>query len=189
MLPPRGSAPPRLRRNQPSDLWHGGPSPHVMHLVHRFLCAEKANRCVKKHATACDSAPLRPRRNRQPSLWHGGLGPRVILLGRWYLRTEKSHHRSRQYHASSGPPQKMDFQNQCSDSRHPTHGPTKPLSVEVTGQLAAGTGVAVDVTKGGPAVITLTGAQKHEPIANQTLAPPGGSYPPLRRARGPLSVH
>jgi hypothetical protein len=27
-----------------------------------------------------------------------------------------------------------------------------------------------------------------EPIANQTLAPPVGSFPPLRRARGPLSV-
>jgi hypothetical protein len=68
MLPPRGSTPPRLRRNQPPDLWHGGLGPHVMHLVRQFLCAEKANRRVKKHATAYDSAPLRPRRNRQPSL-------------------------------------------------------------------------------------------------------------------------
>jgi hypothetical protein len=31
-------------------------------------------------------------------------------------------------------------------------------------------------------------AEANEPIANQTLAPPTGSYPPLRRARGPLSV-
>jgi hypothetical protein len=81
----------------------------------------------------------------------------------WFLRTEKSHRHSRQYHASSGPPHKteeLDFQNQCNDSRHPAHGPTKPLSAEVTGQSAAGAGVALGVTKGGPAAITPTGAQK-----------------------------
>jgi hypothetical protein len=43
----RGSAPHCLRRNQWSNLWHGGPGPHVMHLARRFLCAEKANRRVK----------------------------------------------------------------------------------------------------------------------------------------------
>jgi hypothetical protein len=82
---------------------------------------------------------------------------------RWFLRTEKSHRHLRQYHASSGPPQKTEkliFQNQCSDSRHPTHGPTKPLSTEVKGQSAAGAGVAVGVTKGGPAAITPMGTQK-----------------------------
>jgi hypothetical protein len=47
VLPPRGSAPPRLRCNQWSNLWHGGPGPHVMHLARRFLCAEKANRRMK----------------------------------------------------------------------------------------------------------------------------------------------
>jgi hypothetical protein len=80
-----------------------------------------------------------------------------------FLRTEKSHRHSRQYHASSGPPQKtekLNFQNQCSDSRHPAHGPTKPLSAEVTGRSAAGAGVAVGVTKGGPGAITPTGTQK-----------------------------
>jgi hypothetical protein len=90
-------------------------------------------------------------------------GPRVILLGHRFMSTEKSHRRSRQYHASSGPPQKtekLNFQNQCSDSRHPAYGPTKLLSAEVTGQSVAGTGVAVDVTKGEPTVITPTGAQK-----------------------------
>jgi hypothetical protein len=60
---PRGCAPPRLRRNQRSNLWHEGPGPHVMHLARRFL------------------------------------------------RTEKSHHHSRQYHASSGPPQKTEKLN------------------------------------------------------------------------------
>jgi hypothetical protein len=66
------------------------------------------------------------------------------------------------------------------------HGPTKTLSAEVTGHLAAGIGVAVGVTMGRPTVIASTGAQGQQ--ANQTLAPPAGSYPPLRRAWGPLSV-
>jgi hypothetical protein len=62
-----------------------------------------------------------------------------------FLGAKKSHRRSRQYHVSSGPSQKtekINFQNQCSDSRHPAHGPTKTLSADVTGQSAAGTGVA-----------------------------------------------
>jgi hypothetical protein len=84
-------------------------------------------------------------------------------LARQLLGAEKSHRCSRQYRVSSGPSQKtekINFQNQCSDSRHPAHGQIKTLSAEVTGQSAAGTGVAVGVTKGGPAVITPTGAQK-----------------------------
>jgi hypothetical protein len=40
------------------------------------------------------------------------------------------------------------------------HGPTKKLSTEVTGQSAAGAGVAVGVTIGGPAVTASTGAQE-----------------------------
>jgi hypothetical protein len=47
VLPPRGSAHPCLRCNQRSNLWHGGPGPHVIHQACRFLCAEKANQCVK----------------------------------------------------------------------------------------------------------------------------------------------
>jgi hypothetical protein len=114
MLPPRGSAPPRLCCNLRSNLWHGGPGPHVTH-------------------PAC-----------------------------WFLGAEKSHRHSHQYRVSSGPSQKtekINFQNQCSNSRHPVHGPTKTLSAEVTGQPAAGTGMAVGVTMGGPAVIASTGAQ------------------------------
>jgi hypothetical protein len=93
MQPPRGCAPPQLRYNQWSNLWHGGPGPHVIHPARRFL----------------------------------GAG--------------KSHRRSRQYRASSSPSQKtkkINFQNRCSDLRHPTHGPTQTLSMEVTGQSAAG---------------------------------------------------
>jgi hypothetical protein len=89
-----------------------------------------------------------------------GPGPHFMHLARRFLRTEKSHRHSRQYHASLGPPQKtekLNFQDQCSDSRHPTHSPTNALSAEVTGQSAAGTGVAVSVTKGGPSVIASNG--------------------------------
>jgi hypothetical protein len=112
--PPRGCVPPRLCCSQRSNLWHGGPGPHVMHLAHQILGAEKP------------------------------------------------HRRSRQYHVSSGLSQrteKINFQNQCSDSRHPTHGPTKTLSAEVMGQSATGTGVAVGVTTSGLAVIASTGVQ------------------------------
>jgi hypothetical protein len=82
---------------------------------------------------------------------------------RRFLGAEKSHRRLRQYRASSRPSpkaEKINFQNQCSDSRHPAHGPTKALSAEVTSQSAAGTGVVVGVTMGGPAVIASTSAQE-----------------------------
>jgi hypothetical protein len=127
-----------------------------------------------EHATACGSAPLRPGQNQQPSPWHKGPGPRAILLGRWFLGAEKSHHRSRQYHASSGPPQKtkkINFQNQCSDSRHPAHGPTNPLSAEVTDQSAAGIGVPVRVTMGGPTVVASTGAQEQRANRQSNFGP------------------
>jgi hypothetical protein len=39
----------------------------------------------------------------------GGLGPRVILLGRRFLGAEKSNRHSRQYRASSRPPQKAEI--------------------------------------------------------------------------------
>jgi hypothetical protein len=72
------------------------------------------------------------------------------------------HRRSHQCRASSRPSQKtkkINFQNRCSDLRHPAHGPTKTLSMEVTGQLAAGAGAAVGVTISGTAVTASMGAQ------------------------------
>jgi hypothetical protein len=45
-----------------------------------------------------------------------------MLIRRRFLGAEKSHRRSRQYRASSGPPQKtekMNFQNQCSGIEAP----------------------------------------------------------------------
>jgi hypothetical protein len=104
----------------------------------------------------------------------GGTGPHVMHPARRFLGAEKSHHRSRQYRASSRPSQKtekINFQNQCSDSRHPVHGPTKTLSAEVTGQSAAGTGVAVGVTMGGPAVIASTGAQEQRNNRQSNFGP------------------
>jgi hypothetical protein len=37
MQPPRGRAPPELRCNLWFNLWHGGPGPHVIHPMRRFL--------------------------------------------------------------------------------------------------------------------------------------------------------
>jgi hypothetical protein len=67
------------------------------------------------------------------------------------------------------------------------------------GQSAAGTGASVDVTNGrlvasarrvnavrteeAPQSLVMPSRRKV-----QALAPPAGSYPPLRRARGPLPV-
>jgi hypothetical protein len=78
---------------------------------------------------------------------------------------EKSHRRSRQCHVFSGLSQKTEnisFQNQCSDSRHPAHGPTVTLSTKVTGQSAVGIGVAVGMTIGELAAIASTGTQEQQ---------------------------
>jgi hypothetical protein len=78
---------------------------------------------------------------------------------------KKSHRHSRQCHVFSGPTrktEKISFQNQCSDSRHPAHDPTVTLSTKVTGQSAVGIGVAVGMTIGGPTVIASTGAQEQQ---------------------------
>jgi hypothetical protein len=72
----------------------------------------------------------------QPTVQHGGPGPHVMQPAHRLLGVEKSHRRSRQYHVSSGPSRKakkIGFQNQCSDSRRPVHGPTMTLSTKVTG--------------------------------------------------------
>ena len=67
--------------------------------------------------------------------------------------------------------EKINFQNQCSDSRHPAHGPTKALSAEVMGQSAVGTGVVVSVTMGGPTVIASTGAQEQRANRQSNFGP------------------
>jgi hypothetical protein len=112
--------------------------------------------------------------DRWSNLWHGGPGPHNMHPARWFLSAEKSHRRSCQYRAFSRPSQKaekINFQNQCSDSRHPAHGPTKALSVEVTGQSAAGTCVVVGVTMGGPTVIASTCAQEQRANRQSNFGP------------------
>jgi hypothetical protein len=106
-----------------------------------------------------------PSASLQPAVQHGGPGPHVIQPARRLPGAKKSRCRSRQCHVFSGPSrktEKISFQNQCSDSRHPVHGPTVTLSTMVTGQSAVGIGVAVGMTTGGPAVITSTGAQEQQ---------------------------
>jgi hypothetical protein len=57
MQPPRGCAPPRLRCSQRSNLWHGGPDPHVMHPARRFLRIEKSHRHSRQYR-ASSGVPL-----------------------------------------------------------------------------------------------------------------------------------
>jgi hypothetical protein len=160
-----------------------GEPPHKEHVTAPRLCAssstprptvKKANRRTRSVLPPRSNAPPRLHRNQRSSLWHGGPGPHVMYLARWFWYTEKLHRHSCQYHASSGPPQKTEkigFQNQCSDSRHPAHGPTKPLSAKVMGQLAAEAGVADGVTKGGSTAITPTGVQKQQTNRQPNFGP------------------
>jgi hypothetical protein len=79
----------------------------------------------KKRATA--PRLCAPSASLQPAVQHGGPGPHVMQLARRLLGAEKSHRCSRQCHVFSGPSwktEKIGFQSQCSNSRHPAHGPT-----------------------------------------------------------------
>jgi hypothetical protein len=51
------------------------------------------------------------------------------------------------------------------------HGPTKALSAEVTGQSAAGTGMAVGRTIGGPVVTASTGAKEQRADRQSNFGP------------------
>jgi hypothetical protein len=128
----------------------------------------------KEHAT--DPRLCTPSASLQPAVQPLAWGPRIHMscARRRFLVAEKSHRRSRQYRVSSGSSQKtekINFQNQCIDSRHPVHGPTKTLSAEVTGQSAAGIGVAVGVTMGGPTVSASTGAQGQQANRQSDFGP------------------
>jgi hypothetical protein len=106
-----------------------------------------------------------PSASLQPAVQHGGPGPHVIQPACWLPGAEKSHRRSRQCHVFSGQlrkTEKISFQNQCSGSRHPAHGPTVVLGTKVTGQSTVGIGVADGMTIGGPTVIVSTGAQEQQ---------------------------
>jgi hypothetical protein len=112
MQPPRGYVPLHLRRNQRSR--------------RRTAAQEAYNRpmVVRPLSFAATGGPT----------W--GPRPTCHATGAPITGCGKSHHRSRQCHVSSGPSrktEKISFQNQCSDSRHPTHGPSVTLSTKVTG--------------------------------------------------------
>jgi hypothetical protein len=108
-----------------------------------------------------------------------------------FLGAEKSQRHSCQYRASSRPSQKtekINSQNQCSNSRHPAHGPTKTLSAEVTGQSAAGAGVVVGVTMGEPAVTASTSAQEQRANRQSNFGPTCRLASSPEAGPGPLSV-
>jgi hypothetical protein len=124
---------------------------------------KEANRRTRSMQPPYGCAPPPLCYNRCSNLWHGGPGPHVIHPSRRFLGAGKMHRRSHQCRASSRPSQKtkkINFQNRCSDSRHPAHGPKKTLSMKVTGQSAVGADVEDGVTIGGPAVTASTGAQE-----------------------------
>jgi hypothetical protein len=145
---------------------------HKEHATAPRLCApssspkpavEKANRHAGSVQPTRDCAPPQLRCDRWSNM--GGPGPHVMQPACRTQSAEKLHRRSRQYHVSSGPSrrtEKISFQNQCSDSRHPAHGPIVTLSTKVTGQSTARTGMAVGVTIGEPAVIASTSAQEQQ---------------------------
>jgi hypothetical protein len=166
--PPRGYAPHHFRRNQRSRRQTATQGACNRPAVMRpFIFAETSGREGERPRRKRTTAPrlCAPSASLQPVVQHGGPGPHVMQPARRLLGAEKSHRRSRQYHVSSGPSQKTEkisFQNQCSDSRHPAHGPIVTLSTKVMGQSTAGTGVAVGVTIGGPTVIASTGAQEQQ---------------------------
>jgi hypothetical protein len=190
----RGSVPLHLRRKQQPSLWRGGPGPRVILFGRWPPCAEKANRRVRSTPPpavvhlfifAESSGPASSAGARAHESYSLGVGlrapvpkcsevepplaPVLRLLG-------------------ASAEDKKNFKTNAAVSRHPAHGPAKASSAEVTGQSAAGTDVAVGVFEDGLAVISPASAQNSAPIDNPALAPPAGSYPPLRRARGPLSV-
>jgi hypothetical protein len=110
-------------------------------------------------------------------------------LVRRFLRTEKSHRHSRKYRAPSGPPQKtekLSFFSKMQRLEAPRTWPNKAIKCGGHGSDSRGDRHGSRCDHGRTGSYRINGAQGQQ--ANQTLAPPAGSYPPLRRARGPLSV-
>jgi hypothetical protein len=166
--PPRGYVPLYFRRNQRSRRRTAAQGACNRPTVMRpFIFAETSGRegeppCRKR---TTDPRSCAPSALLQPVIQHGGLGPHVMQPARRLRSAEKLHRRSHQYHVSSRPSrktEKISFQNQCNDSRHPAHGPIVTLSTKVTGQSTAGTSMAVGVTIGGPTVIASTSTQEQQ---------------------------
>jgi hypothetical protein len=165
---PRGYAPLHFRGNQRSGRRTATQGACNRPAVKRpFIFAvtsgQKGEPPRKKRTTA--PRLCAPSASLQPAVQHGGPGPHVMQPARRLPGVKKSRRRSCQGHVFSGPSrktEKISFQNQCSDSRHPTHGPTVTLCTKVASQSAVGIGVAVSMTLSGPAVIAPTGAQEQQ---------------------------
>jgi hypothetical protein len=139
-------------------------------------CEEgKPPHTLEKRTAAHGSVPLHLRRKKQTAQSLArGLGPRVILFGRQFLGAEKANRRSRQYCASSGPPQKTEkviFQTNAVVSKRLVHVSVKPSCVGVAGQSVAGTDVAVGMTEGGLAVITSASARTQHTNRQSSFGP------------------
>jgi hypothetical protein len=105
-----------------------------------LIFAETSGRKVEPPHGKRTTAPrlCTPSASPQPAVQHGGPDPHVMQPVRRSLGTEKSHRHSRQCHDSSGPSRKTEeisFQNQCSDSRHPAHGPAVRAKYESHGPV------------------------------------------------------
>jgi hypothetical protein len=165
---PCGYAPLHFRGNQRSGRRTTAQGARNRPAVKRpFIFAETSGQKGEPPHRKRTTAPrlCAPSASLQPVVQHGGPGPHVMQPARRLPGAEKSHRRSRQCHVFSGPSretEKISFQNQCSDSRHPVHGPTVILSTKVTGQSTVGIGVAVGMSIGGPAVIASTSAQEQQ---------------------------
>jgi hypothetical protein len=162
---PRSYAPLHFRSNQQSRRRIATQEACNRPAVKRSLIfAETSGRKGEPQHNKRTTAPrlCAPSASLQPVVQHGGPGPHVIQPARQLPGAEKSHCRSRQCHVFSRPSrktEKISFQNQCSDSRQPAHGPAVALSTKITGKSTVGISVAVGMTIGGPAVIASTGAQ------------------------------
>jgi hypothetical protein len=166
-------------------------------VVHPFIFTETSGRKGEppRRKRTTDPRLCGPSSSLQPATQHGGPGPHVMQPAHRLPGAEKSHRRSCQCHVFSGSSQrteKISFQNQCSDSRNPAHGPTVTLSTKVMGQSTMGIGVAVGMIVGGPVVIASTGVQEQQAsrqsdssptcsLASSPEAGPGGHcrYPEL----------
>jgi hypothetical protein len=177
---------------QPS-LWHGGPGPQVIRVVRWTPSAGKANR----HARPKSEPPpavahlfISAARNNSPVSDAGARAHESYSLGVG-SRVQKRWTTAR---ASTTPPRgphrrhRRWFFKPMQRSRRLTRGPVKP----------SGMGPRVSQPRGQPWQLAWPRADwrwlrqqtqgSGVPFANQALAPPVGSYPPLRWARGPLSV-
>jgi hypothetical protein len=134
---PHSYAPLRSRGNrQEGEPLHKGACNRPA-VIRSLIFVETNGRKVEPPHGKRTTAPrlCAPSTSLQPADQHGGPGPHVM---RRSLGAEKSHCHSHQCHDSSGPSQKTEkisFQNQCGDSRHPAHGPAVHAKYESHGPV------------------------------------------------------